>query len=452
MSGFCLDSAAIVYTPDQKVDDLLARFADELKGQGVAVRGIVQRNTPDPGGGHAQMDLIDVANGDAYPISQNLGRGASSCRLDQAGLTAASAVLRHAIADRPALLITNRFGEQEATGRGFAEEMLTAMSEGIPVLTAVADRWQAQWQAFTGGGATVLPPSLPAMHCWFNSLGATSSAPRSGILAETVAALSAILGDALNTLVVERAVVGQFFTAVKLNNGSAGACHSPPRPVITSEYSAGLFKSLHLAGHLEGRPVSAFLAELWVDQGPCRALGVAVINALAETVWRYRPFPGWKMVAGIDALSAAALQPDETLVMVGAFVSYIRALKARQARFSVLELTPAPFLPDELPYYRPAEQAPLVVPTADVLLMSGSTIVNDTMDDLLALARPDARVLLVGPSVPLLPDVLAAKGADILASIRITDADHFLDVLAEGGGAQCIFDGSAELVVLSKVR
>ncbi len=72
------------------------------------------------------------------------------------------------------------------------------------------------------------------------------------------------------------------------------------------------------------------------------------------------------------------------------------------------------------------------------------------MDELLALARPDARVLVVGPSVPLFPDVLAQKGADILATIRVDDADRFLDVLAEGGGAQGMFDGSAELVVLSK--
>jgi len=92
----------------------------------------------------------------------------------------------------------------------------------------------------------------------------------------------------------------------------------------------------------------------------------------------------------------------------------------------------------------------MLVPDADVLLMTGSTIVNDTMDDLLALARPDARVVLVGPSVPLMPDILAAKGVDVLATIRISDPDRFLDVLAEGGGAQGMFDGSADLVVLTK--
>jgi hypothetical protein len=44
------------------------------------------------------------------------------------------------------------------------------------------------------------------------------------ILAETFAAIGEILGGGLDELRVERAVVGLFFTGVKLSNGVAGAC------------------------------------------------------------------------------------------------------------------------------------------------------------------------------------------------------------------------------------
>ena len=148
MSELRLNAAAVIHTADQNVDDLLARFADDLKRRGVAIRGVVQRNTPDPLGGHAQMDLVDVATGNSYRISQKLGPAAGSCHLDLAGLAAASAVLRQALMDRPALIITNRFGEQEATGRGFADEMLAAMAEKITLLTMVASKWLEQWQTF----------------------------------------------------------------------------------------------------------------------------------------------------------------------------------------------------------------------------------------------------------------------------------------------------------------
>lgn len=451
MSEFELDAAAIIHNHDQKVESLLADFAFELRDQGVAVKGVVQRNTPDPNGGHDRMDLVDIETRETYGISQKLGRAAGSCHLDQSGLAEASSVLRRALAGRPALLIANRFGEQEVNGRGFADEMLTAMSEGIPILTAVADRWRTQWQTFTGGGAALLPASPIALKRWFDSLG-KAGRPRypGSVLSETVRALSEILGDEINQLVVERAVAGQFFTAVKLNNGSAGACHSPAKPIINSNCCANLPKSVMLAGHMKGRPVGEFLADLWEDQGNCRAFGVAVINALADTAWKRRPAEGWRMISGIDALAATDLKAHEKMVMVGAFVSYIRSLKAHHAKLSVLELTTAPLQADEMRFYVPAAKAPDEIPTGDVVLMTGSTIVNDTMDDLLALARPDARVVVVGPSTPMLPDVLAAKGADMLATIRINDADRFLDVLAEGGGTQGVFDQSAELVVLAR--
>lgn len=450
MAELELDAAAIIHTPDQAVDHLLAAFARELKARGDDVAGLVQRNTPDPDGGHPRMDLIDVSTGAEFTISQRLGKAAGSCHLDAGGLTEASHVLRHALDSRPSLIVTNRFGEQEATGRGFADEMLAAMSDGIPLLTAVGDRWRKHWLEFTGGGATLLPPTLPALRRWYEGLGKDDTRPAGSILVETVTTLVEILGPELESLTVERAAIGQFFTGVKLSNGSAGACHTPPRPLITSDCCGSLPKSVHLAGHLKGRPVTAFLDDLWEDLGYCRALGIAVINALADTVWRRRPLSEWEILAGLDALSAAELATGERMVMVGAFVSYIRILKEREADLAVLELTTAPFLPDEMRFYRPAEEAPSVVPGADVLFLTGSTIVNDTMDDLLALARPDARVLAVGPSVPMLPDVLARRGVDRLATIRINDADLFLDVLTEGGGTQGMFAGSAELVVLAR--
>ena len=42
------------------------------------------------------------------------------------------------------------------------------------------------------------------------------------ILRETLAAISEILGSELDRLTVDRAVIGLFFTGVKLSNGIAG--------------------------------------------------------------------------------------------------------------------------------------------------------------------------------------------------------------------------------------
>ena len=87
---------------------------------------------------------------------------------------------------------------------------------------------------------------------------------------------------------------------------------------------------------------------------------------------------------------------------------------------------------------------------ADVLLITGATLLNDTLEDLLALARPKARVTVLGPTVGMLPDAFMARGADCLGTVRITRPDAFLDLLAEAGSAPHFLGHSAEKIVLAR--
>jgi uncharacterized protein len=172
------------------------------------------------------------------------------------------------------------------------------------------------------------------------------------------------------------------------------------------------------------------------------------MNALADTCWRRRPHPESELRLGIDAFDATEIRPADTFVVVGAFVPFLRELKRRRQPFLVLEQDPATPKPEELPFFRPAEQAATVVPEADVLLITGTTLINDTLEELLALAKPAARVTMVGPTVSLLPDAFLRRGADILGTVRITDPDAFLDMLAEGGSGYHFLGRTAQKVVL----
>ena len=82
--------------------------------------------------------------------------------------------------------------------------------------------------------------------------------------------------------------------------------------------------------------------------------------------------------------------------------------------------------------------------------MTGTTLINDTLEDLLSWAKPEARVTVVGPTVGLLPDAFLARGADYLGGVRITDPDAFLDLLAEGGSGYHFFGRVAEKIVLAR--
>jgi uncharacterized protein len=77
-------------------------------------------------------------------------------------------------------------------------------------------------------------------------------------------------------------------------------------------------------------------------------------------------------------------------------------------------------------------------------------LVNNTLEQLLALSRPDTRVTVVGPTVGMLPDAFLTRGADVLGCVRITEPDDFLDLLAEGGSGYHFFGRSAEKLVLMR--
>ncbi|MGH7047052.1 MAG: Rossmann-like domain-containing protein [Stellaceae bacterium] len=270
------------------------------------------------------------------------------------------------------------------------------------------------------------------------------------ILADTIAAISAILGSELDRITVERAVVGLFFTGVKLENGVAGACATPIKSIPEAVCCPSSAMAMPFPGKLSGRRAVDLAREALAEQGIRRALGIAAVNALADYCWQRRPDPEIALREGVDAFDATEIRRGDTTVVVGAFVPFLKELKRRGQPFLVLEQDPATLKPDELPFFRPAEMAAEILPLADVALITGSTLVNRTLEELLRLARPDARVTVVGPTVGMLPDAFVSRGADVLGCVRIVEPDNFLDLLAEGGSGYHFFGRSAQKVVLSR--
>jgi uncharacterized protein len=270
------------------------------------------------------------------------------------------------------------------------------------------------------------------------------------ILEETIATIGAILGAELDEIMVERVVVGLFFTGVKLSNGSAGSCATPIKTIPEAVCCPSSAMAMPFPGKLAGRSAADLAREALSGHGIRRAVGIATVNALADCCWQRRPHPEVELCPGVDAFDATEIRNGDKVVVVGAFVPFLKELKRRGQPFLVLERDPATLKADELPFFRPAERAPEILPEADVALITGSTLVNNTLENLLALVRPETRVTIVGPTVGMLPDAFLAHGADVLGCVKITDPDAFLDLLAEGGSGYHFFGRSAQKLVLAR--
>jgi uncharacterized protein len=271
---------------------------------------------------------------------------------------------------------------------------------------------------------------------------------RSSILSETTAAIHSILGSELDKITIERVVIGLFFTGVKLSNGFAGTSATPIKAIPEAVCCPSSTMAMPFPGKMRGRRAAELVAEAFSQHGIRRAVGIAAVNALADCCWQRRPNPDVELRQGVDAFDATDIRPGDTVVVVGAFVPFLKELKRRGHSFLVLEQDPATLKPDELPFFRPAEQAAQILPEGDVVLITGSTLVNNTLEQLLAVTRQEARVTIVGPTVGMLPDAFLDRGADVLGCVRITEPDAFLDLLAEGGSGYHFFGRSAQKIVL----
>ena len=83
----------------------------------------------------------------------------------------------------------------------------------------------------------------------------------------------------------------------------------------------------------------------------------------------------------------------------------------------------------------PAEAAADLIPQAHVVAITGSSLINHTLDGLLALCHPDALVMMLGPSTPLSP-VLFAHGVSILSGSRVVDEAAVLRTVGQGATFQ----------------
>lgn len=157
-------------------DLLMAAVAEVAETAGFRTCGTVQINTACGDEGPCDMDVKVLPDGPVIRISQSLGKGARGCRLD-AGALETSIAQCEARLEEADLLIVNKFGKQEASGRGFRGLIADALARDLPVLVGLNQLNKAAFLEFVGEDAVALLPDASALEGWLKKqLGAGQSA------------------------------------------------------------------------------------------------------------------------------------------------------------------------------------------------------------------------------------------------------------------------------------
>ncbi len=195
--------------------------------------------------------------------------------------------------------------------------------------------------------------------------------------------------------------------------------------------------AVHHAGHLHEMDYTELAALVESTSYTETSIGLATINALLPRN------PGlWTDLNAEDFLIQNCA--GKNVAIIGHF-PFINRLRPRVKNLWILELNPRE---GDLP----AQAAPEIVPQADFVAITGTTLINKTFDGLISLCRPTATVVMLGPSTPLSP-ILYDFGIGIVSGTIANDPQATLLGVGQGISLQQLRQtGCVRLVTMERER
>jgi uncharacterized protein (DUF4213/DUF364 family) len=176
------------------------------------------------------------------------------------------------------------------------------------------------------------------------------------------------------------------------------------------------------AGRIAGRKASELIPWLKSTDATTCAVGLATLNAIIA-----QPIPALES----DILELLSVEPEDVVGMIGYFGPLVAPLRKRVRALHIFERK------QNLEYgILPESATKDLLPQCQVVILSATTLLNRTMDGLLALSKNAREVAVLGPSTPFLPEIFTRHGVTLLSGLQVTDAAQILQTVSEGGGTR----------------
>jgi uncharacterized protein (DUF4213/DUF364 family) len=215
---------------------------------------------------------------------------------------------------------------------------------------------------------------------------------------------------------VNQVCLGIGYTAVTLDDGGAGIAYT----YFDRKTGCSLMRDYE---DFEGRPATDLLALIQSSNFLQRTMALALINALNHAQVRDAT-PDHDNAILLEALG---IGPQSKVAMVGYIKPLARMLESRGTKVEVIDefrqIGTTPGFYDKLAHW------------ADAALITSTSILNNTLEDILGHLGPGVKAGLVGPSTPMVTSAFSAWPAvRALAGSVPLDAEAVLKTVRHGLG------------------
>ena len=227
------------------------------------------------------------------------------------------------------------------------------------------------------------------------------------------------VSTAADRVKVDQVTIGIGYTAVTTSDGAIGIA-------ATGVALDGCCAGNRDVVNFEGCPATDLLQLIMNYDHMERTMALALINALNHKQSLMLPEdPGNALLLDHYGILSGA-----RVAMVGYFPPLVRLLEEKKVPLSVID--DAKGLDDKETFYQKLEG------WADVLLITATSIINNSTETILSHAGPDVKTVLLGPSTPMLPEAFAHLPIHMLAGSAITDPERTLKIVRHSGGTRAL--------------
>ncbi|MHA1291507.1 MAG: Rossmann-like domain-containing protein [Promethearchaeota archaeon] len=233
---------------------------------------------------------------------------------------------------------------------------------------------------------------------------------------------------------INRVVIGIRYTGVELSTFGygmiLGVAYTLPEIIKKTDCN-----KIKFVGSLTKKNIFELMEWSFGPLNLGKIIGIATLNAVSQHILQI--MNPYKKVKD-DLFDILKIEKNSKVIFIGLIRPIIEKMRKTTDSIVIIEDTQQP--PEEfnyIEYRKNINQLRDYDLETDVLICTGTTLINNTLENILKLFKNKARTIaIIGPSVSMIPDVLFDYGIDIVGGMTFKDSDTVIRIIQEGGGTK----------------